>query len=134
MVKLLYFLTIRYVLKKRFGRGSYGEVWLGFHWNCHQDSNDSCWTGKYENISFEKCSNENRRKSAHSTAHNCSTGSDDDQFILKRIMVIFYIEFFTSLIFPLMQHFTSFCCYSNFKDTNKNLILEPINWSVYFIF
>ncbi|XP_065861085.1 uncharacterized protein [Euphorbia lathyris] len=75
--------NLRYVLKKRFGRGSYGEVWLGLYWNCHQDSNAS----KNENFSFSKCSNQNRSKSAHSTAHDCNAGSNDNFFVLKRIMV-----------------------------------------------
>ncbi|WCJ21596.1 Protein phosphatase 2C family protein [Euphorbia peplus] len=75
--------NLRYVLKKRFGQGSYGEVWLGFYWNCHRDSNAANWTRKDEN----NCSNQNRRKSDHSTAHDCHAGSNDDLFVLKRIMV-----------------------------------------------
>ncbi|KAJ9188083.1 hypothetical protein P3X46_003477 [Hevea brasiliensis] len=79
---------LRYVLKKRFGQGSYGEVWLAFYWNCHQDRNASRWTGKNENISFTSCSDANRRSSSRSTTQDCNASSlDDDLFILKRIMV-----------------------------------------------
>ncbi|KAJ9566900.1 hypothetical protein OSB04_002866 [Centaurea solstitialis] len=33
----------RYILKKRFDRGSYGEVWVAFHWNYLQQSCYSNW-------------------------------------------------------------------------------------------
>ncbi|KAM1876951.1 hypothetical protein ACFX14_044298 [Malus domestica] len=48
----------RYVLRKRFGCGSYGEVWLAYNPDYHQDSNASY-----------------------------SSPPDDNLFILKRIMV-----------------------------------------------
>ncbi|KAM7253902.1 hypothetical protein ACFE04_031584 [Oxalis oulophora] len=68
---------MRYVLKKRFGRGSYGEVWLAFHWNCHDGGNVSSWS--QENTKFP-CND--------STTQKCHTDSPgDDLFILKRVMV-----------------------------------------------
>ncbi|XP_043812617.1 uncharacterized protein LOC110614471 isoform X4 [Manihot esculenta] len=79
---------LRYVLKKRFGQGSYGEVWLAFYWNCHQDRNASVWARKNDNISFASCSDANGRTSSRHTMQDCNASSPDDNlFILKRIMV-----------------------------------------------
>ncbi|KAJ0974079.1 hypothetical protein J5N97_016044 [Dioscorea zingiberensis] len=78
--------NIRYVLKRRFDRGSYGEVWLAFHWNCSHDVDVS---KKMHKKRFDSSSN------FHLEPHNCNiTGepsfddpSDGHIFILKRIMV-----------------------------------------------
>ncbi|KAL2323517.1 hypothetical protein Fmac_027896 [Flemingia macrophylla] len=65
-----------YVLKKSFGRGSYGEVWLAFHWNCNQDSNSA------------KMSKDDKNTNSSSTASDCQDGpSNYTLYILKRIMV-----------------------------------------------
>ncbi|KAI3806018.1 hypothetical protein L1987_21908 [Smallanthus sonchifolius] len=69
----------RYILKKRFDRGSYGEVWVAFHWDYIQQSNDS-----------EQCV-KNKTFQFHTTHHGTENGTsgppNDNIFILKRIMV-----------------------------------------------
>ncbi|XP_059625914.1 uncharacterized protein LOC132268980 isoform X2 [Cornus florida] len=77
----------RYILKKRFDRGSYGEVWLAFHWNCSEGSNASTW-GKNKKKSFNNFNTCGRASQTNSSAHDCNASPPDDNlFILKRIMV-----------------------------------------------
>jgi len=82
----------RYVLKRRFDRGSYGEVWLAYHWNCSEyydefsptPQNFSRFTGD------PHLSPHGRNMNTHndsSDKHCFNDSSDDNLFILKRIMV-----------------------------------------------
>ncbi|XP_057423128.1 uncharacterized protein LOC130717044 isoform X3 [Lotus japonicus] len=67
---------LRYVLKKSYGRGSYGEVWLAFHWNCNQ-GNDGA-----------KMSKDDNNINSSSTTTDWQDGpSNYTLYILKRIMV-----------------------------------------------
>ncbi|XP_038987849.1 uncharacterized protein LOC103718236 isoform X2 [Phoenix dactylifera] len=82
----------RYILKRRFDRGSYGEVWLAFHWNCSQDGAASDQLHKNPShvasclhLDPNKC---NMSTNTSSSDKHCFTDSSDDNlFILKRIMV-----------------------------------------------
>ncbi|CAL9766648.1 unnamed protein product [Musa acuminata subsp. burmannicoides] len=84
--------NFRYVLKRRFDRGSYGEVWLAFHWNCSQDSD--IYNSSHKNLyhfasslhmDTSKC---NMSASSKTSNRHCSTDQrDSNLFILKRIMV-----------------------------------------------
>lgn len=72
---------IRYVLKKRYDRGAFGEVWLAVHWNCSSGdaSTGSSEVGNvYLGDSYENCSS--------------MDSSGGNLFILKRIMVCGFLS------------------------------------------
>ncbi|KAL1825969.1 hypothetical protein DCAR_0314168 [Daucus carota subsp. sativus] len=74
----------RYILKKRFDRGSYGEVWLAFHWNSSIGTNASRW--RFPSSTFDPIPCD--RDVDGSFTSDCGAGIPDDiKFILKRIMV-----------------------------------------------
>lgn len=84
-------MVVRYILKKRFDRGSFGEVWLAFHWNSSRGTNVSSWSSEnmrfpFNTIDLGPC---DRNSHTSSSAYDCNGGlPDDSMFILKRIMVI----------------------------------------------
>ncbi|KAG8389301.1 hypothetical protein BUALT_Bualt02G0215200 [Buddleja alternifolia] len=78
-------LDTRYILKKKFDRGAYGEVWLAFNWNCSQIGKD-LKRRHVEKSAFYRAHDENIHTNIF--AEDCNVGdSDDNKFILKRIMV-----------------------------------------------
>ncbi|RYQ98899.1 hypothetical protein Ahy_B07g086723 [Arachis hypogaea] len=66
-------IVLRYKLKKSFGHGLYGEVWLAFHWNCNEGINAA-----------EMSNNDNNRNNSSNT-NDCEDASTNyTLYILKR--------------------------------------------------
>lgn len=82
--------NFRYILKRRFDRGSYGEVWLACHWNCSQngDALNQMSKSKTSPVSILCLDPHNLSVETNSSQHQCfNDTASDDLFILKRIMV-----------------------------------------------
>lgn len=81
----------RYVLKRRFDRGSYGEVWLAFHWNCSEDSYEFAplrnFAQQRHGFHLSPDGSNTHARSNSSDNYCFSESNEDDLLILKRIMV-----------------------------------------------
>lgn len=73
------------MLKKKFGRGAFGEVWLAFHWNCYQGNNATSSIDEDKNTS---------KNGVHYDADG-----PNNSFILKRIMVCVLFGIFSKFSF-----------------------------------
>uniref|UniRef100_A0A0E0F735 protein-serine/threonine phosphatase n=1 Tax=Oryza meridionalis TaxID=40149 RepID=A0A0E0F735_9ORYZ len=76
-----------YKLKKRFDRGSYGEVWLAFHWNCSEDVDVHKDHSHFNTILKPDSYNCTSSNTTLPDENHVSDTIDGDLFILKRIMV-----------------------------------------------
>ncbi|KGN61734.2 hypothetical protein Csa_006170 [Cucumis sativus] len=74
--------ALRYVLKKRFARGSYGEVWLAFHGNCQEAFSS---VGENDNVSCN--SSFDARNYGCSSNSSQAYSQENNLFIMKRVMV-----------------------------------------------
>nr|XP_043635826.1 uncharacterized protein LOC122606978 isoform X2 [Erigeron canadensis] len=80
----------RYILKKRFDRGSYGEVWVAFHWSYLQQTNNSYRSVKNETFQFDTSHLGTDDGTSQRRTVQTDVGSgpaSNNIFILKRIMV-----------------------------------------------
>ncbi|CAL4987178.1 unnamed protein product [Urochloa decumbens] len=80
-------IDFRYKLKRRFDRGSYGEVWLAFHWNCSEDIDLHKEPRHFTTIPKSDSYNCTNSNTMPSDEDRVSDTVDGDLFILKRIMV-----------------------------------------------
>lgn len=110
-------MVVRYILKKRFDRGSYGEVWLAFHWNSSLGTNASRW--RFPSSTFDPGSCDEDVHSSFSS--DCSAGLPDDiKFILKRIMVVIQYPYSSSFLWCVINVRILIQCYRQFiKQCNS---------------